>query len=239
MKGKTEKEKNEIEQKELNPLNVKLSENQDKYVENQKLFSRNQEKGINSLFNLSKDELEKMSFDIGTKISKCNMVASNLMKGLSWNSVEIKLDNWENKKFTSKEKVAEKAKKAKQVEERSNIEDKKETKKEDKQSAKNEKTEDDEKINTKIASKQSEQENKIDDYEEKIIKETEKELKEDKSMVEQSEFAKKHPKLAKALSFVKSKWNNFIGKNKKTEEKEEIKENEQVKDSEEMEKTRK
>ena len=35
-------------------------------------------------------------------ISKCNMVASNLMKGLSRESLQVKLDGWKDRKFTSK-----------------------------------------------------------------------------------------------------------------------------------------
>ncbi len=36
-----------------------------------------------------------------TRMSKCNMVAKNLLNGASWDTINLKLDNWD-KKFTKK-----------------------------------------------------------------------------------------------------------------------------------------
>lgn len=53
------------------------------------------------LSDLSKEELETKRFDIQTKVSKCNLVARNLLDGLSWEQIDIKLDNWKDKRFKS------------------------------------------------------------------------------------------------------------------------------------------
>lgn len=55
------------------------------------------------LKDLSEKELENNMTLLKTKISKCNMVAKNLLNGASWDTINLKLDNWDkNKKFTKK-----------------------------------------------------------------------------------------------------------------------------------------
>ena len=50
----------------------------------------------------SKEELRKKCFDISTQISKCNLVASNLMKGLNRENIQLKLEGFKDKTYTSK-----------------------------------------------------------------------------------------------------------------------------------------
>ena len=108
---KTEKElKNpkleEDKRKELRAkreaLYGKRDENNYKYVENQKLL----EKKLNregSLKDLSKKEIEDKGILLITRISKCNMVAKNLLNGASWETINLKLDNWDkDKRYTRK-----------------------------------------------------------------------------------------------------------------------------------------
>lgn len=58
------------------------------------------------LKNLSEKELENNMTLLKTRISKCNMVAKNLLNGVSWDSINLKLDNWD-KKFTKEKDKGE------------------------------------------------------------------------------------------------------------------------------------
>ena len=109
------KERSTIEPEKRSEIDNKIKEIQNKISNNNIQFAEAQEKLKNrqndksrKFAGKSKDDLEKMSFEYSTKISKCNMVGNNLMKGASWNSIEVKLDNWKDRKFTSKEKITNK-----------------------------------------------------------------------------------------------------------------------------------
>lgn len=64
----------------------------------------------------SDKELRERCFQISSTISKCDMVATNLMKGLSIDSIQVKLEGWKDKKFTAKDPLplTRKERKAKQ-----------------------------------------------------------------------------------------------------------------------------
>ena len=89
----------------------KYRENQKKYKENREKYRKNQERYLKyqeNFKNLSatkikvnRENLESKVVELSSKISKCNMACNNLMKGKSWEAIEIKLDNWEEKRFTS------------------------------------------------------------------------------------------------------------------------------------------
>lgn len=118
---KTEKElKNpEIKEDRKNELIAKREELYGKRDENNSKYAKAQ-KALEGEFNrkgelkdLSKKELEDKALLLKTRISKCNMVAKNLLNGASWDTINLKLDNWDkDKRFTKKkdEKNAEKAK---------------------------------------------------------------------------------------------------------------------------------
>lgn len=63
-----------------------------------------------TLSELSQEEIDEKSLDIQNKISKCDLVANCLMNGLNWDSIDMKLDNWKDKKFTAKDDKLSKAK---------------------------------------------------------------------------------------------------------------------------------
>lgn len=96
--------------KERNELLDQRDKNHKEYLDNQALLT----KGLNKnekFKDLSDEDLKKMNFETSSKISKCNMVANNLINGLSWDSIDLKLDNWKDKKFTSTdEKLSDKGK---------------------------------------------------------------------------------------------------------------------------------
>ena len=107
LKNADNKEDKEKIQEKIDKLNIKRQENNDKYVANQKMLLDNMSGKDKQRENNSKQELETRAFEIGIMISKCGIVASNLMKGLSWDSIEIKV---QNAKYTSRENITEKAK---------------------------------------------------------------------------------------------------------------------------------
>ncbi len=92
----------------------KIDENNKKYVENQELLkgglNRNEE-----LKGYSDEQLQKLKLETSSRISKCNMVANSLVNGLSWDSIDLKLDNWKrytnkDKKLSNKDKTDDKSK---------------------------------------------------------------------------------------------------------------------------------
>lgn len=112
-KGLSPEEKAENDKK-IEEINERIAENNSKYIKNQeKLTNLPEEKNTrrsNKFSGIETEELDKRIFDLSTKVSKCNMIAGNLMKGMSWDNIELKLDQWKDKKYTSKEKISEKAK---------------------------------------------------------------------------------------------------------------------------------
>lgn len=79
----------------------KIDENNKKYLENQELLKS----GLNRDEKLKKytdEQLEELKLTTSSRISKCNMVANSLVNGLSWDSIDLKLDNW--KRYTNKDK---------------------------------------------------------------------------------------------------------------------------------------
>lgn len=115
-------EKTEIEKQLKNPelkederlkLEEKNKEIIAKRTENNEKFKANQDKFKNTnvdeeLSKMFKEDIENQMYETSSKISKCNMIVNNLMKGYSWNSIEVALDNWKDRKLTSTEKIQNK-----------------------------------------------------------------------------------------------------------------------------------
>lgn len=97
---KLEAEKEDIDQ-DLSKLKFQANENNKRFAEakNKEVEAKNSK---NVLSKYSDEELRARCFKISSMISKCNMVATNLMKGLSIDSIQVKLEGWKDKKFTSK-----------------------------------------------------------------------------------------------------------------------------------------
>jgi len=91
-------------------LIAKRDANNKKYQDIQKVFADNKKSSSDKLNEMSMEELNSKAFELSTKISKCNMVANNLMRGLPWDKIELNLDNWKSRKFTTQEKISEKVK---------------------------------------------------------------------------------------------------------------------------------
>lgn len=89
--------KEEDYDKEMMQLRSDKNKNQEKYRKNQENFKNLSATKIK----VNRENLEAKVVELSSKISKCNMACNNLMKGKSWEAIEIKLDNWEEKRFTS------------------------------------------------------------------------------------------------------------------------------------------
>lgn len=95
-------EKEEVNQ-ELSKLELQAKQNNDIFVEMHSTKKENKKLTKAYLAKYSDEDLRAKCFEISAMISKCNMVASNLMKGLSRDSLQVKLEGWKDRKFTSKE----------------------------------------------------------------------------------------------------------------------------------------
>ena len=99
----TPEKKEELDNKKKE-LKTKINSNNIKYGENHKELR----KGLNregELKDLSDKELKEAQSKAKSRISKCNMVANSLVNGLSWESIDLKLDNWDKgRKLTNKDK---------------------------------------------------------------------------------------------------------------------------------------
>lgn len=115
-KSLTPERRTELEM-EKTELESKIDNNNKKYVENQKLL----QSGLNrdgKLKDYSEKDLEVLKLEVGAKISKCNLVARSLVNGLSWDSIDLKLDNMytkKDKKFKNADKTQKLANKENKV----------------------------------------------------------------------------------------------------------------------------
>lgn len=116
-KNLSEEEKSKKED-ELRKIKDKINKNQDRFSKN--ITTLEEIKSINKRESqMSEEELKDRKTDIGSKISKCNMAARNLVEGKSWDAIDIKLQNW--KTYTSSKETAEKIKRAAKVNDRTDV----------------------------------------------------------------------------------------------------------------------
>lgn len=98
---------------DLQKLKDEAKENNSKYNKYLGLNKSAQTAQINNDQEISQGKVEKYTteelrekcFKISSQMSKCNLVAANLMKGLSMESIDLKLKHFKEKKFTSKTKL--------------------------------------------------------------------------------------------------------------------------------------
>lgn len=179
-------------------IEARLAGVKEKMNKNQEAFSKNQltiaatSKAGGKLAELPDEELQAKRTNISTKISKCHMICRNLIEGYSWDSIDMQLEQWQGRKLTSKKETAEKMRQSAKEDKKEKAErPAPETKKEEKAPLRREETKTERPIATPIP------EAKKDEQAEQ------KEDNEEKSLVEVSEFDKKHPRLAKIKNFFK------------------------------------
>lgn len=113
IKTENELKNSNLEEHEREALSAKRDElyarrddNNARYVQNQKVL----EKSLNrkgEFKNLSEEEIKNKENLLKSRISKCNMVAKNLLNGASWDTINLKLDSW-NKLINKGEKLSKK-----------------------------------------------------------------------------------------------------------------------------------
>ena len=70
-------------------LKKEFANNEKASLENQKVFAHNKEGGKSKLSGKNKEELARMSFDLGAKVSKCNEAARELMNGRDIGDIQL------------------------------------------------------------------------------------------------------------------------------------------------------
>lgn len=101
-----DEERAKLEQR-VGKIDLELAKNNNEFSINQKKMAFAKSSKEHSIEDIS--ELENKKMEISSQISKCNMIVNNLIQGKSWDYVEMKLDNWKDRRFTSKEPISQKA----------------------------------------------------------------------------------------------------------------------------------
>ncbi len=99
--AKLKEEKERINQ-DLSTLRFQADKNNREFARLQNEKPQKQQTN-NKFSRYSNEQLRERCFQISSMISKCDMVATNLMKGLSVDNIKVKMQKWKNKKFTSKD----------------------------------------------------------------------------------------------------------------------------------------
>lgn len=110
-KNLSDESKSEINEKILGIQN-KINENNKKYVAKSQELKTTEEK-LNdfksedeTFAKYEESDIKSVKMQLSQRISKCNMVARNLFEGRSWDYIDLKLDNWKDRKFTSKTELS-------------------------------------------------------------------------------------------------------------------------------------
>lgn len=103
-----EKTRNKLVGK-LSDINTKMNENNVEFMKKQQVLDKSKE-NTNKFKDIDVEALKKTKMELSQKISKCNMIANNLIQGKSWDYVEYTLDNWKNREFKSDKKIQRDAK---------------------------------------------------------------------------------------------------------------------------------
>ena len=197
MKELSDEQKAQI-QAELGEIKSKIAKNQENFSNNQLTIAATS-KISGRLTELSDDELAGRKTKISTNISKCNMICAKLMEGYSWDSIDIKLAEWKDRKLTAKKGTAEQLREAVKEDTTNQL---KETVKED-----TEKTENIDVAKVEEALKQDSVKTTRKVNNTNITNTTSIEQNNNSkntSLVEVSEFDKKHPRIAKLKNFFKN-----------------------------------
>lgn len=103
-----------ISDAERTTLQAELGNIKDKISKNQEAFSKNWEKRESAenskgkLANTSTEEIIARKMNISAKISKCNMICGRLVAGDAWKLIDLKLEQWQDRKLTAKKGTANK-----------------------------------------------------------------------------------------------------------------------------------
>lgn len=197
----------------------KLKQVQEKRDANNKAFAENQEtlaknaKGKEALKRIPDDKLSAKITNMSTKISKCNMICNNLLQGKSWDSIDLKLEQWQDREFKSDKKTADKMRESAEEgkeESKEKEESKKEEAKEGEGSVKEEGTKKEE---SKEDRKLSEEDKEMEEHIGKEVSRIMKEQKEGKETSLVASFEEMYPRLSKIpllKRFAKARYDKMV-----------------------------
>lgn len=117
-KNLSQEEKDELLAKKRN-ITEEIDANNEKYAKMQRVLGQKDRIEKNH-GKYSKEQLEARKNTFLQRVSKCNMVGNKLVKGLSWDSIEMDLENWQDTRLISKEPITKKIERT--TEERENFE---------------------------------------------------------------------------------------------------------------------
>lgn len=162
----------------LKETNSKIGENNSKYqkaLQNKLNIESTKDVELGKYGKMTMEELDEKQNDLRNKSARCNLVIVNLLKGRNLDDISVQLDNYQNRTFKSDEKLSNRIK-ARKEEKHKDV---------------------DEEISNET----------LTEIEKGLEKETEKivdEAKKETSLTTETEFAKKHPKLAKIGNWFKN-----------------------------------
>lgn len=198
----------------------KLKQVQEKRDANNKAFAENQEtlaknaKGKEALKRIPDDKLSAKITNMSTKISKCNMICNNLLQGKSWDSIDLKLEQWKDRELKSDKKTADKMREsAKEEKEESKEKDESKKEEESKEGEGSVKEEGTKKEESKEGRSLSEEDKEMEEH---IGKEVTRIMKEQKDKKETSlvpSFEEMYPRLSKIpllKRFAKSRYDKMV-----------------------------
>lgn len=162
----------------LRETNTKIGENNSKYqkaLQDKLNIQNTKDVEIEKYGQMTIEELDEKQNDLRNKSARCDLVIVNLLKGRNLDDISVQLDNYQNRTFKSDEKLSNRIK-----------------------TRREEKTKD---VDPEISDET------LTEIEKGLEKETEKivdEAKKETSLTTETEFAKKHPRLAKIGNWFKN-----------------------------------
>lgn len=105
--AKLYEEKNKLnendDKKIIDEIDKKIEENNAKLEEKNEELKEKQE-SVNAKYKeMTTFDLHKRYNEVQNKLSRCNLVFTNLLQGKSWKEVELRQDNFKNRRFTAKD----------------------------------------------------------------------------------------------------------------------------------------
>ena len=162
----------------LRETNTKIGENNSKYqkaLQDKLNIQNTKDVEIEKYGQMTMEELDEKQNDLRNKSARCDLVIVNLLKGRNLDDISIQLDNYQNRTFKCNEKLSNRRK----------------ARKEDK---------------TKDAEPEisDEELTEIEKGLERETKKIENKARKETALTTESEFAKKHPRLAKIGNWFKN-----------------------------------
>ena len=161
----------------LRETNTKIGENNSKYqkaLQDKLNIQNTKDVEIEKYGQMTMEELDEKQNDLRNKSARCDLVIVNLLKGRNLDDISVQLDNYQNRTFKSDEKLS------------------------------NRKVRKEEKAKENSPEISDEELTEIEKGLERETKKIENKARKETALTTESEFAKKHPRLAKIGNWFKN-----------------------------------